>query len=271
MASYRDAILKMYNDRTSYDTEAGSRHREDAEKLVADSELKLGDSVLDVATGTGLVAFAAAQRIGKRGHVEAIDISEGLLEQARRKVTPASGDNITFRLADAEKTEFEPEQFDGIFCCEAAVLFEDPVAALKNWHRLLKPGGSIAFTSTYEDSYFGNLLQDAVRTVLGPSAPLQMHALLGTEQKIRDQLRSIDFSGIRISSETRGSFKAPHSVQCTRGFLSVFFKGAASVVSLNDEQFGRVCDSFIKEIEKIRGPEGVWQSTGLFFIHAHKS
>lgn len=271
MASYRDEILKMYNDRTSYDTEAGSRHLQDAEQLVAASRLKIGDSVLDVATGTGLVAFAAAKRIGKQGSVEAMDISEGLLEQARRKVTSGLGNNITFRLAEAERLGFAPEQFDQIFCCEALILFEDPLAVLRSWHHLLKPGGSIAFTSTHEDSYFGDLLQDAVCIVLGPDAPLQMHGLLGTEDKIKHHLASANFCDIDIASEARGGYKPVDSIRCTRGFLSVFFKGAAPVVDFTDEELGRVCGLFLESIANVAMPEGVWQSTGLFFAHARKA
>ncbi len=271
MRNYRDAILKMYNDRTSYDTENGTRHPQDAEKLVTASNIKSGDRVLDVATGTGLVAFEAAKRVGEGGSVEAIDISEGLLDQARRKVSAECGRNIRFRLADAEKTDFAPEQFDQIFCCEALVLFEDPLAALRNWHRLLKPGGSVAFTTTHENSYFGVFLQDALRTVLGPKAPLQMHGLLGTEEKIRHQLASADFTDVRVFSEVRGGYKPLNAVQCTRGLLSVFFKGAASVVDLEDEQLEQVCDTFLKSVAAAATPEGIWQSTGLFFIYAQEA
>lgn len=270
MASYRDAILKMYNDRTAYDTEGGTRHPEDAERLVASSNIGLGDRVLDVATGTGLVAFAAAERIGKQGSVEAIDISKGLLEQARRKVTSRKGGNIRFRLADAEETDFASAAFDQIFCCEALVLFQDPLAVLRNWHRLLKPGGQIAFTSTHEDSYFGVHLQASVRTILGPNAPLQMHGLLGTEEKLRYELASAGFSCIRIFSELRGGYKPGNSVQCTRDFLSLLFKGAPSVVGLGDEELAQICDTFMKRVFETATPEGIWQSTGLFFVYALK-
>ena len=62
MENYREAILKMYNDRTSYDPENGTRHPQDAQRLVAASRLNLSDRVLDVATSTGLVAVTAAKR-----------------------------------------------------------------------------------------------------------------------------------------------------------------------------------------------------------------
>jgi ubiquinone/menaquinone biosynthesis C-methylase UbiE len=57
MTTYRETILKMYNDRKLYDTEEGTQHPRQAEELVDASRLKAGDLVLDVATGTGLVVL----------------------------------------------------------------------------------------------------------------------------------------------------------------------------------------------------------------------
>ena len=78
---------------------------------------------------------------------------------------------------------FRHNYFDAIFCCEAIMLFEKPMEALASWHDYLKNGGMLSFTSTYEESYFGRLLKDAIHSVLGSRTPSHMHEPLGSEQK----------------------------------------------------------------------------------------
>ena len=53
----------------------------------------------------------------------------------------------------------------------------------------------------------------------------------------------------------RGSYKPVGSIQCTRGFLSVFFKGASTVIELNDEQFERVRERFLKSLAEVEAQE----------------
>jgi SAM-dependent methyltransferase len=94
--------------------------------------------VLDVATGPGYVAAAAAQR---GASVVAVDFSEAMLAEARRH-HPA----IDFRTGDAEALPFPEATFDAAVMSFGLLHLARPDQALAEAHRVLRPGGRLAFT-----------------------------------------------------------------------------------------------------------------------------
>src|SRR5690349_3304151 len=76
-------------------------HRRDAQALVAATPLRSGDCVLDAGTGTGFAACAVARRVGPEGRVLAVDVSAGMLRQARRVVGAEQLTNVEWLEADA--------------------------------------------------------------------------------------------------------------------------------------------------------------------------
>ncbi len=74
--------------------------------LVELAQLQKGQTVLDVATGTGIVAIAAANIVGTKGKVVGVDISSGMLSQARRKIEAAGIQNIKLIETDADYLNF---------------------------------------------------------------------------------------------------------------------------------------------------------------------
>lgn len=89
---YKFMIRQSFDEASSgYDTTAMRFFDDSAEHLVGCLPISGGEHILDVATGTGKTALAAARRL-KSGHVTAIDLSDGMLEQAKKK---AMGENLT--------------------------------------------------------------------------------------------------------------------------------------------------------------------------------
>jgi ubiquinone/menaquinone biosynthesis C-methylase UbiE len=115
-----------------------------ADRMVELARIKSSDSVLDVGTGTGVVAFRAAGRAGSEGVVCGIDLSNEMLATARAKATASgAGSNIEFRQMDAEQLDFRDGTFDVAVSLFALLHFPNPLAALKEIYRVLKPGGRL--------------------------------------------------------------------------------------------------------------------------------
>ena len=106
--------------------------------------LQAGARVLDVATGTGAAAVAAAQRIEPGGRVMAIDASEAMLDRAEANVRKMALSNVDLHHMDARRLDFRGGYFDDVLCSLALFYMPDMVAALADWMRVLKPGGRLA-------------------------------------------------------------------------------------------------------------------------------
>lgn len=96
--------------------------------------------VLDVCSGTGDVAFEILERLGDRGGVVATDFCEQMLERAREKTRDS---RIRFQVADATELPFEASSFDGATVAFGIRNVVDPVRALEEMARVVRPGGRI--------------------------------------------------------------------------------------------------------------------------------
>src|SRR5271155_3464553 len=108
-----------------------------ARKLAA--SLAPGAAVLEVAPGPGYFAIELARAGNFR--VTGLDISATFIDLARRSAA-AAGVETDFRRGDAAQMPFESNTFDAIFCRAAFKNFSEPVAALKEIRRVLKPGAT---------------------------------------------------------------------------------------------------------------------------------
>lgn len=103
--------------------------------------VKPGLTVLDVGCGSGAITRSIAEKIGPSGRVLGIDPNEGLIEQARQNAGNTPG--LVFRQGDAYTFD-TPERFDLVTCARTLQWLADPMAALRNMKRLVKPGGHLA-------------------------------------------------------------------------------------------------------------------------------
>jgi phosphatidylethanolamine/phosphatidyl-N-methylethanolamine N-methyltransferase len=99
-------------------------------------DINSGDIVLDVATGTGLVALKVAERASK---IYAVDISEPMIKEAKKKVEEKEINNIEFSVEDAYSLSFDKEMFDTVICNNALHNMISPQKALSEIRRVLKP------------------------------------------------------------------------------------------------------------------------------------
>ena len=121
--------------------------RKPAQRLVTNAGITQGQQVLDVACGTGWATMAAAEIVGGTGRVFGIDISRTMVDVARDKAESAGLVNWEYRVGDAEALEFDDASFDAVICASSIMLLSDIPKALNEWRRVLKAGGTVAFTS----------------------------------------------------------------------------------------------------------------------------
>lgn len=111
------------------------------DKLLKMADLKPGEKVLETSCGTGLVTLRAAHQVANEGELVATDLSEKMIEEAKILAEEKGFTIIRFRRMDAEELDFEDNQFDAAICSLGLMYFPFPAEAIKEMHRVLKPGG----------------------------------------------------------------------------------------------------------------------------------
>ena len=114
--------------------------------LLDKARLQPGDTVLDVGTGDGLIAFGAVERLGPSGHVVFSDISQDLLDHCRAAAA-AEGllDRCRFVVASADSLDgIADASVDVVTTRSVLIYVKDKAAALRAFYRVLRPGGRIS-------------------------------------------------------------------------------------------------------------------------------
>lgn len=114
-----------------------------ARRMISLARLAGPERVLDVGTGTGIVALEAARALGAAGAVVGVDVSQGMLAEARARAAQAALGNLDFRRLDAEALDLPDRSFDAVTSLFALFHFSRPLAALREMRRVLRPDGRL--------------------------------------------------------------------------------------------------------------------------------
>jgi len=104
-----------------------------------------GETILDIACGTGEMTELAAAGVGPAGRVICTDFATRMLEAARRRGDAAGLSNVEYREMDAENMDLDDASVDGAVCRFGYMLMPDRDAALRETRRVLREGGRLAF------------------------------------------------------------------------------------------------------------------------------
>ncbi|WP_412028127.1 methyltransferase domain-containing protein [Deinococcus yunweiensis] len=132
-----DALAAAY-DRMGFLTQV-------AQVVAAQVPVAPGQAVLDVMTGTGHVALALAPHVQPGGRVVGTDLSGGMLAVARARA--AGLEHVSFVQADATALPLTDEVFDVVACASGVFFVPDMVAAVREWRRVVRPGGVVVLSS----------------------------------------------------------------------------------------------------------------------------
>ncbi len=128
-----------------------------------------GWSVVDVGCGWGDTAIELGRKVGPSGFVLGLDCVDQFLQKGRDEAAAAGLHNVRFEVADVERYPFEPV-FDLCFSRFGMMFFENPVAAMRNIRRALKPGCELVFIvwRSIDDNPFFGLPKQVVLDFLAP-------------------------------------------------------------------------------------------------------
>jgi len=158
--------------------------------LVELAQPRLGERVVDVACGTGIVARIAAKRVGPTGAVVGVDLNPGMLSIARSLVS-TDGGPLQWQEASADKLPFPDGSFDVVYCQLGLQFFADRAAALREMRRVLGTKGRLAlmvWRGIHESPGFA-VLAEALERHVGQAAAAIMRAPFGLSNA--DELQAL--------------------------------------------------------------------------------
>ena len=190
----------------SYDSWAGGQHERVAARLVELAAPQKGEHVLDVGTGTGLVAHLVAPRVSP-GSVIGIDLSDQMLAIARSKRSK----NSQFLGMAAEQLVFKPASFDLVTMGEALAYLGDPTDALAEANRVLRSDGRLALScqrrslsTRAQDLFFQGLAPLARRHYLSLPRYSSERASFGEPAVLPQILNRAGFDVTRVTEMVTG-------------------------------------------------------------------
>ena len=119
----------------------GEFTRDITEWMVRTLDAQPGETILELAAGTGDIGFTVAPALGPTGKLITTDLAPGMVAVAKRRAAELGVTNAEIRVADATDTGLEGDSVDGILCRWGYMLMPDPAAALAETRRVLKPTG----------------------------------------------------------------------------------------------------------------------------------
>jgi ubiquinone/menaquinone biosynthesis C-methylase UbiE len=217
-------------------------------RLVEAVGVEPGQRVLDIASGRGAVLFPAAEWVGEAGHVEGIDLAEGMV-QAVNADAERRGLRVRVRQMDAESLDFPDATFDRVLCGFGIMFLPDQPRGLHEFRRVLRPGGRVGI-STWQKAEAHDLgfVLNSLGIVTGPNPgwitePTVLAALLS----------EAGFSNVQVSEDTHRFHHAD---------LDAYWRAARgtgmrrNIDALDAEQAARVRAALAEHLERYRQADG---------------
>ena len=223
-----------------------------------------GMRVLDIAAGAGDQTLDIARRVGEGGQVLATDISPAILQFASENARRAGLAQVRTQVSDAEELALDETGFDAAVCRLGLMLCPDPLRALRQVHRVLRPVGHAAvlvFSEPQRNPCLGILMSTACRHAgLEPRDPFAPGGLLslGKPGLLQDYFQQAGFTGVATER-----IYAPFQLPSARDYLHFVRTSASPIVQilghLNPQAREAAWEDMEEQLEVFLLPDGVWE------------
>ena len=243
-----------------------------ADRLIVRLNPARGAKILDVATGTGVVAMAAMQAVGHEGRVMAIDLAEGMLDRLQEKIDKFGIPNIDLHVMDAAALEFRSEYFDHVVCSFGIFFLPDMSVGLREWTRVTKPGGRILFT-VFGKQAFQPMMELFIRRIenYGVNAPdkdAPFAAMrLADPERCRDLLSGAGLKDIEVHTEQLGYHLKDEAQWWEVVWNSGMREWVEKIPSARQELFRA---EHLADVRPLMGEQGLWLNVETLFAAGTK-
>ena len=234
-----------------------------------------GERVLDIGCGCGDTTLEAARLVGRQGHVTGVDISEPMLALARKR--KFEGARPEFVLADAASARLGGLRYDLALSRFGVMFFSDPIAAFKNIHANLKPGGRLAFAcwqAMKASPWFALPLQAALSQVPPPEPP-DPHApgpfAFADPERIKAILTAAGFSGISIGPSIERIALTQHGTDLPEDaakFALEFGPASRLLENATDAQRIAACNLLVQSLKPHLTADGIFLDGAIWLVSA---
>lgn len=171
-----------------------------AKALIDVLALRSGENVFDVACGTGVTTRMAREKVAPGGSVTGLDINTAMIAKAKEL---AAGQDIEWLEGDASNSGLSSETIDVVMSQHGYHYFSDKSGALKEFRRLLVPGGRVALSIWEGHSPYTEAVCTAVERHLSPEIAHKQRSQRQTPSadELREQLSKAKFSDVRIMKQ----------------------------------------------------------------------
>ncbi|HEB87222.1 MAG TPA: methyltransferase domain-containing protein [Gammaproteobacteria bacterium] len=233
------------------------------DRIALHLQLKRGQKVLDIATGTGAALIAAAQMVGPQGRVQAIDLAKNMLDRAERTLRMNGLNNADFHLMDATKLDFKSAYFDAVICSFGLFFLPDMPAALKEWYRVLKPGGRLIFTSFSANAFQpqAKMFVEDIETAGGIMDDPGWQRL-NNEDECRAILKQAGFGNIQLLQEQLG-----YHLNDEQGWRDIILNSGLRAIfnQLPVEKQDNFLRRHLEKIAALKRDKGLWLDVEVLF------
>tara|TARA_R110001606_G_scaffold391201_2_gene558915 strand:+ start:143777 stop:144649 length:873 start_codon:yes stop_codon:yes gene_type:complete len=232
-----------------------------------------GENLIDIGCGCGHTSLELARRVGPQGAVVGVDISQPMLEVARRRAGAMPELTVSFREADVQTAELGASVFDAAFSRFGVMFFSDPAAAFANMGRSLRSGGRLAFVCWRpfaDNPWMGAPLAAALPFIPAP-APVDPLApgpfAFADADRVRTILTEAGFTDIDIR---------PHETRIGGGDVDQALRLAlrvgplGSVLREDPSLAGQVTDAVRRVLEDHLTPDGVLMPAAVWIVTARR-